>query len=152
MEASSVSIVVRLLKTSTSLLCLQISFGSNVKMWCADDDLDEDEAYGLQSNASEADDADELPVVPMPQFAKESRMLLKGVLKDCVELRKALDSGWDLFTPCCQQAYQASLRLLIVNVPCSCCWDHCCFLRSAMPAAGFAPLQADVILMGMLCG
>lgn len=65
----------------------------NMRFWGADDDSDsdEEESYGPQSSTSEAED--ELPVVPMPQFAKESRTLLKGVLKDCVELRKALDSG-----------------------------------------------------------
>ncbi|KAK9813453.1 hypothetical protein WJX73_010347 [Symbiochloris irregularis] len=57
------------------------------------DDFDEEEAYGQQSSTSDADVADELPIVPMPQFSKESRALLKGVLKDCVDLRKALDSG-----------------------------------------------------------
>ena len=39
------------------------------------------------------DESDDLPVVSIPQFNRESRVLLKGVLKDCVELRKALDSG-----------------------------------------------------------
>lgn len=43
-----------------------------------------------QTGLPQADD--DLPIVSIPEFAKDSRDILKGALKDCVELRKALES------------------------------------------------------------
>lgn len=74
-------------------------FASIMPVICAAEDEDdsdqEDDIYDQQSSTPDVDGIDELPVVPMPQFSKESRALLKGVLKDCVELRNAINSGYE---------------------------------------------------------
>ena len=53
---------------------------------------EDSEEYEYTQPEEEGKDNDELPIISIPDFAHDSREVLKGTLKDCVELRNALDS------------------------------------------------------------